>query len=353
MSQRNEETNILNPEITQQPAVLSFAYETFKADLEKRLEQYRTVVTADTVKEAKETATELNKIKTDLDTRRKEAIKYVSAPIKTADDQMKECVKLVADGRQDILDQVAKFDQARLDGLQDELIQRRDRLRADAEIQPEFYGAANDLSDLVKLGNLTAKDRLTNKAVQAVADRVNAELKLQQTVERRLLELENASFRAGLAAPLSKAHVEHFLYANDETYAAKLDELLQAEVERDRQSRQAIARESEKQAQAEPQPEPEPEPQKPTLEEAGLAGGPEHGGYMAKPEPQDEPRQAPAQPGQSEQYHMTVTMTATLPAGMTEQDVEQQFRAFIEGPGNTKVDFMTVMRDSDEAQDVA
>jgi len=353
MSQHNHETNTLNPEITQQPAVLSFDYESFKADLEKRLELYRTVVTADTVKEAKETATELNKLKTNLDTRRKQAIAYVSAPIKEADSQMKDCIQLVADGRKDILDQVAKFDQARLAGLQDELTQRRDRLRAGASIQPEFYGAASDLSDLVKLGNLTPKDRLTAKATQAVAERVNSELKLQQTVERRLLELENASYRAGLAAPLTKAHVEHFLYADDETYTAKLDELLQAEVERDRKSREAIARDAERQAQVKPEPEPEPAPEPAAADTQPVeqTTQPAHGEYQ--PQPQTEAKPQGAQAGKSEQFHMTVTMTATLPAGLTEAEIERQFRAFIEKGGNTKVDFMTVMRDSEEAQDVA
>jgi len=351
MSQHNHETNTLNPEITQQPAVLSFDYESFKADLEKRLELYRTVVTADTVKEAKETATELNKIKTDLDTRRKEAIKYVSAPIKTADDQMKECVKLVADGRQEILDQVAKFDQVRLDGLKEELTGRRDRLRADAGIQPEFHGAADDLSDLVKHGSLTATDRLTSKAAQAVADRVNAELQLQQTVERRLLELENASYRAGLAAPLKKAHVEHFLRADEDTYQAKLNELLETEVERDRQSREAMARDAERQAQVKPEPKPEPAPEPAATETQPVEqdSQPTHGGYQ--PQAEAKPQGAPA--GKSEKFHMTVTMTATLPAGLAEADIERQFRAFIEKGGNTKVDFMTVTRDSDEAQDVA
>ena len=38
---------------------------------------------------------------------------------------------------------------------------------------------------------------------------------------------------------------------------------------------------------------------------------------------------------------------------LEEAEVERQFRAFIEKGGNTKVDFMTVTRDSDEAQDVA
>jgi len=333
----------LNPEIKQTPAVLSFNYETFKAELEQKLEQYRTVVTVDTVKQAKETATELNKLKTELDTRRKEAIRYVSAPIKAADDQMKECVRLVADGRQDILDQVARFDKERLEKLHEKLIEDRDIMRSELEIRPEFHGAASDLTDLVKLGNITPKGRPTGKAGDAVYERVNQEHQLQLTVERRILELENASYRAGLAAPLTKAHVEHFIRADEETYQAKLGELFKAEIERDRQSRQAIAQEAERQAQAKPELAPEPD-------DAGLTGDIGHGGYAPKAETEPKPQAAPA--GNSVMFFITVTMSAQLPTGMTEAQVEQQFRAFIEQSGNTTVDFITVERDADEARDV-
>lgn len=378
----------LSPEITQTPAVLTFNYETFKADLELQLEDYRTVVTLETVKAAKETATELNAMKTFLDTQRKDAIKYVSAPIKLADDQMKECVGLVAAGRQEILDQVARFDQVRLDDLRTDLTGRRDRLRADAEIQAEFFAAASDISDLVKLGSLTTTNRATNKAVQAVADRVNAELQLQQNVERRLLKLTAASYEAGLSSPLERTHVEHFLKADEDTYTANLQNLVAVEVERQEQAeakiRQTVEREHQNALRAEEQrqerkAQQDAEQQRlvqkrqeqihydqmaeqqrheqlsidaaPAYElEPSPADDayPDHGGY-AVPEPAPAPEaQAPQSQGQSERFTLTVTMTATLPAGMDESDIEAQFRAFIEGPGNTRVDWITVDRNEGE-----
>jgi len=381
----------LSPEITQTPAVLTFNYETFKADLELQLEKYRTVVTLETVKSAKETATELNAMKTFLDTQRKDAIKYVSAPIKLADDQMKECVGLVAAGRQEILDQVARFDQVRLDDLRTDLTGRRDRLRADAEIQAEFFAAASDISDLVKLGSLTTTNRATNKAVQAVADRVNAELQLQQNVERRLLKLTAASYEAGLSSPLERTHVEHFLKADEDTYTAKLQNLVAVEVERQSQAeakiRQTVEREHQNALRAEEQRQEreaqnalhavvqtrqeqtrqeqihyermaEQQRQEQLSIDAAPAyelepspaddAYPDHGGH-AVPEPEPAPEaQAPQSQGQSERFTLTVTMTATLPAGMDEADIEAQFRAFIEGPGNTRVDWITVDRNEGE-----
>lgn len=324
--------NKLTPNIDQTPAVLSFNYETFKAQLEQRIAQYRTVVTADTVKDAKETATELNKLKTELDTERKEAIKFVSAPIKKADDQMKECVRIIADGRQEILDQVAKFDQARLDTLRQQLTVMRDETRAKVEVKPEFQGTADSIEDLVKLSNLTATDRPTAKAGRDVHDRVMAERQLQQTVERRLLELENASYRAGLSVPLERTHVEHFLFADEAAYSDKLQRLMDVEITRQKQAeekqRQAAHREREQQ-EAEQQREQARQDRMQTAEPEAPAPTP-------APEQPVQAKQEPV-PSGSEHYTLNVTLTATLPAGMAVADVESQFREFIEGSGVAKV----------------
>lgn len=355
----------LNLSIENTPAVISFDYETFKAQLEKHLEKYATVVTADTVKEAKALCTELNALKGDIDSRRKDAIKYVSAPIKEADDQMKSLVAMVEDGRQHTLSQVRVFEQKRLDELREDLVGRRDRLRADAEVQAEFYGAASELGDLVKLGNITATGRATSKACQAVHDRVNQELSLQQAVDRRLLELENASYRAGLAAPLSRANVEHFLKDDDATYASKLQALLDAEIERDRQGREAIERKAKQEAALRQANEAEEKARKQRIEQQNSqADAAQQAEAQSQKEPEfdhfeqqtqqheterfNDPVTQSSNDG-SETYSLTVTMTATLPAGMSEYDIEQQFRQFIEGPGNVRVDFLTATKEQEVA----
>lgn len=354
----------LNLTIENTPAVIDLNYEAFKAELEQHLEKYATVVTADTVKDAKALATELNALKKDLDERRKATIKYVSAPIKDADDKMKSLVSMVEDGRQHTLSQVRVFEQKRLDDLLDDLTGRRDRLRESAEVQPEFYGAASELNDLVKLGNITATGRTTSKACQAVQDRVNEELSLQQTVDRRLLELENASYRAGLAAPLTRPHVEHFLKADDDVYAEKLQALLDAEIERDRQGREAMERKAQQEAAMKQAAEAEEKARQDRLDEQNRQADQQQEAEaqsMAEAEhakntqnirashPEMVEPAVPASAHGSDTYTMTVTMTATLPAGMSESDVEEQFRQFIEGPGNVRVDFLTATKEQEAA----
>ena len=127
-----------------------------------------------------------------------------------------------------------------------------------------------DYSDLVKAGSLTPTENLTGAAKKELEKRVLAKVAAYQTIERRLLELELESHRAGLSAPLTREHVAHFLHSDDDTYADSLSKLLA--VEREREERIQKAR-SEEQAQAmlagasvaqtmqQPQPEAEPEQQ--------------------------------------------------------------------------------------------
>jgi len=357
------------PKFNSTPAVIDFEYEAFKGRVEKYIEDYAMIVTPETLKGAKAACTQMNALVNELDTSRKDAIKYVSAPIKEADDKMKSLIKMIKDGRQETLSQVRVFEQKRLDELRDDLVGRRDRLRAEAKVQAEFYGAALELDDLVKLGNITTAGRATNKACQSVHDRVNQELTLQVAVDLRLLELENAGYRAGLAAPLTRAHVEYFLKADDEVYAQKLQALMDAEVERDRQGREAIERKAKQQADAktrqqEQDKEDELARKQRMAEQDKQADAVQqddtqhqsdatYSNYESTPERSEpvrshDPVTRPSNGG-SETFSLTVTMTVTLPAGMSESDIEDQFRQFIEGPGNVRVDFLTATKEQDAA----
>jgi len=63
------------------PAVIDFDFERLKKRLEEELAKYRLAVTADTVAPAKKSATELNKLKQEMDSHIKEKINEASGPI--------------------------------------------------------------------------------------------------------------------------------------------------------------------------------------------------------------------------------------------------------------------------------
>ena len=214
------------------PAVLSANFEEVRAALAARLQAYEVVVTADTVKDAKTLATELNKMAGELDKRRKEEVAKASAPVREFDDRMKELVGMCKEGRLKLIQQVEKFeDKTRelclglLKALRLELVEKHG-------VREEFQRAGFD--DLVMISHVTAKLNLAAKAARELEDRVLQDKALQDRTDRRLLELENASYKAGLSAPLTRDHVHRILFESDETYQVELDKLLAAEVEREK-----------------------------------------------------------------------------------------------------------------------
>lgn len=219
------------------PARLDVNFDELVEALEKELERYDVVVTVETVKDAKALATELNKTKKAIDDRIKEEIQKASEPIKAVDAQRKELIRRLEEGRVRILDQVKRFDDERREQCRRLLEDAREELWADLGVGAEFRRA--DYEDLVILSNLTEKGHLTAKARGDLRGRVQEDKALQDQTERRLLELETSSYKAGLAAPLGRDHVAHFLEAPEEEYRVQLDRILAAEVDRQRKAEAA------------------------------------------------------------------------------------------------------------------
>lgn len=241
--------------ITTTPAAIETNFETVRAALIAEVEKYDIVVTQDNVAEAKKLATELNKNAGVIDTRRKEVAKEASAPIKTFEDQMKELVGICKDGRQKLLDRVAVFENETRAEITRLLTRRLEEGRKKNKVREEFYKA--ELDDLVILSNITGKGKLTGKAGAEVDARAAAERADQDRYDGRLMRLENESYKAGLAAPLTIDHIRGFIHADDETYDRELERIIAAEIER-----QKVAEEKARQkAEAEkPAPAPEPAP---------------------------------------------------------------------------------------------
>src|SRR6056297_2528474 len=140
------------------PAVLSVNFEEAREAIKQHVAKYNIVVTADTVGEAKKTATELNKQAKELDDRRKAAIAEVSAPIREADEQMKQLVTLYKDGRKKIIDQVERFeDETRAEAAR-KLEARREEVWDSLGVDDEFRAA--EYRDLVRLTALTQAGNL-------------------------------------------------------------------------------------------------------------------------------------------------------------------------------------------------
>lgn len=251
-------------------------FEEVKIKLSEGLKLYEIGVTADNLKDANAMATELNKLSGELDKLRKEKVKEVSAPIKEFEDKVKELVGMCQDSRQKILEQVKVFEDAERAKCLELLKKEASGVWAKLGIRDEFLKP--QIADLAILSNLTATGNLTAKAKNEVWDRISAVKSMQDKCDMRLLQLENASLRAGLKSPLTKVNIERFLLeADEEVYQKRLDELIQNELKRQTETEARIKAEMEKTAVVEPDkkeapavtpanniPEPKQEEPKPT-----------------------------------------------------------------------------------------
>lgn len=223
-------TDIIEYEV--HPASIVLNFEEAKAIIEKEVADYDVVVTEDSVGDAKKLATALNKRAGEIDQELKAAIAKASEPLNEVDGQRKELVAICKDGRKRILVQVEKFEDVKRQRAQNLLEAYRSEYWTKLKVKDEFKSAEFD--DLVNLSALTKKGNLAASASSELERRVSADKAKQDQTERRLLELENRSYRAGLAAPLSRDHVRPFLFADDETYDRELERIFKAEAEREK-----------------------------------------------------------------------------------------------------------------------
>lgn len=94
--------------------VIGFNYDELKAELAERLQHYNgLVVTEDTIKDAKTDRANLNKLRTAIDTRRKEVKKAYMVPYNNFEAQCKELTALIDEPIKVIDDQLNEFDERR------------------------------------------------------------------------------------------------------------------------------------------------------------------------------------------------------------------------------------------------
>lgn len=225
------------------PAMIHVNFVQVREALVAELAKYDLVVTADTLADAKKLAADLNKYATEFDKRRKAAVEQVSGPIKEFDAQMKELIAMCKDGRQKLIDQTQRFEEEILANIRDLLGETLGREWDAHAVSAEFR--KSKISDLVLLGSITSTGKLTGKVVNELKARALDDKGAENRIKMRLMELENASYRAGLKAPLTRAHVEVFLNAPDDEYSQRLQSMLQSEVQRQERAEAAMRQQME------------------------------------------------------------------------------------------------------------
>ena len=360
MTEQTALTDLVKVDV-QLPA-LTVNFDAMKKALTDEVARYGdVVVTPETIGDAREKAKEINATRKMIDQVRKDRRREAMAPIEEWDGQMKSLTGICDEAREQITSQIERFDQERMEEcerlLTDALSKAWDRLEVDSGQRRAV------IADLVKLGNLTDKANLTKAAQQAVETRAQEDRSRQDKVRMRLLELENRSYRAGLAAPLTADHVYQWLEADDDTYEHQLQRILDAEVKREEQAAAARQREQQ-QEQARREAEEKARAEREQRQATEQASAPDTAKAPAGPgseqatSPVETPagatQEAPrpsAAPAGSGRHAVTVTCTfeTAVPGSVTDQQIEAELRRKLEAAGITSLAGVRIQRAEEAA----
>jgi hypothetical protein len=231
------------------PAQISANLAELKADLLENLKAYDIEVTIETLPEAKKMATDLNKLAGEIEKRRKDVKKELNAPADAFNAQAVELAKLILDSREKILKQVATFEDKQREHCKKLLQNELDTLYLENEVIKEYQ--TGNIDKLVILSNLTDKAKLTKAAIEKVADMVKADKSVQDMVESRKANLSAITERAGLFGGISDALIMPFIREPEAIYTAKLNQIIDTEIKRQKATEERIKAEAERKAREE------------------------------------------------------------------------------------------------------
>ena len=240
------------------PAEIGFNFEELKTELAERLEHYRSlVVTEDSIKEAKADRAKLNKLRTAIDTRRKDIKAEYLKPYNAFEGKIKELTLLI--------DEPIKVIDSQLDGFED----RRKEAKKQ-QIQAAYEARIPDaVKEIIALERIFDKRWLNVSVTMAKIDedmegwakRVNADLLALDTIPEEYKAACRENYIATLDVSAALAHMQS-LKAAEEAFRAREEARKQQDEER-----HACAQERAPEAKPAPQeapPEPIAPPETPT-----------------------------------------------------------------------------------------
>lgn len=218
--------------------ILNGNFEALKHSLSEHLVKYEIEVNETNFTDAEKMEKEINKLIRQIDGKRKEIVSDVKNPIDFFNAKCKELTELCEQSLTKIKEQTGAFKQRRqekwVELLQKELLSQYAKLN----IKDEFKTVS--ILDLAIKSNFTDAGNLSKSARDTISERAQCVLSLQNLVHVRLVELENASLKAGLKSPLEARHVEVFLKTDDSTYKAQLNTLFANEIKRQQEIEEKV-----------------------------------------------------------------------------------------------------------------
>jgi ribosome modulation factor len=224
------------------PAEIGFNFEELKTELAEKLEHYNTlVVTEDGIKEAKDDRARLNKLRTAIDTRRKDIKKQYLKPYNEFEGPVKELTLLIDQPIAAIDTQLCAYEEKR----------KAEKLE---KIQQAYdAGISDTIKDIVPFNrildqkwlNATTSMKKVVEDITAIDSRVNADMLALDTIEEQYKTACRKVYVDTLDITKALSHRDE-LKAAEEAFIAR-------EAERKAREEAQRAREEERRAKAEEQ----------------------------------------------------------------------------------------------------
>ena len=196
-------------------------------ELEKA--EYNSIVTMDNFKAMKESSLSLGRYAKDISDFRIAKVKEETQDIKLFEDSLKRFTNMFKSKQDEIKQGLDVFEEETRKQVKAVCIAYFDEYSLEVGLSDEFKNV--NLEDMTQTGFMTASGSISKKGKEEVEKRVQVQLNLQNKVQNRLMMLENECLKAGIE-PLTKQHIQGFLFADDNTYINNLNMLIDSELKR-------------------------------------------------------------------------------------------------------------------------
>lgn len=324
------------------PATIDFDFEGVKALVVAHLDRYQNIViTDDAVGEGKALIKEINVSRKALDKARKDEAKKAGEPIKKFERDIKELVSLHDTLLNNIREQIAKYEAARKSDIKNALLSALLQEWEDKGVRDQFRNGCID--SLILLGSFTTSGKLTAKACAEIQQIASNDYALQAQTDLRVAQLESACYQAGLGAPLTVVHIQHFIDAPEVEYQTRLNALLSSELEREKRAieHRLMQQRRKEEKQALQKPVEQVEPKESHLENV----------IENKATETNKSKEPPK--GLGSHVVITCTFELNISADIPEPEIRNQLSTKLKSAGFTSLSSMTVERVQLETMDEA
>jgi len=231
----------------QAPKVIT-NFDLFKAELIEQVGQFCVVVTEDNLQGAKKMMADLNKIKTAIKEKTKEATDKLKEPLDDIAQKVKELTAICDESRLQIANQVEVFEAKKRDLAEKLVKQLVSDLRSDKKVESKFYSFQFD--DLFKISAVTEKGGLNKATKEQIEYRVAKEWSTQIMYKGRLAEAQKECLTFGIE-PFTEQSLSKILLLDHAEFIDSLIAMIHSEIERNEKIKAKLQKEAEEKAKKE------------------------------------------------------------------------------------------------------